>query len=42
MLACCANHIHRALFGFLHGHVPGELQELIDNPARPTTCSGSA
>jgi AcrR family transcriptional regulator len=28
-----ALHIYRALFGFLHGHVLDELQELIDNPA---------
>ncbi|HSV67610.1 MAG TPA: TetR/AcrR family transcriptional regulator C-terminal domain-containing protein [Mycobacteriales bacterium] len=28
-----ALHIYRALFGFLHGHVLNELQELIDNPA---------
>jgi AcrR family transcriptional regulator len=27
-----ALHIYRALFGFLHGHVLDELQELIDNP----------
>ena len=27
-----ALHIYRALFGFLHGHVLNELQELIDNP----------
>jgi AcrR family transcriptional regulator len=27
-----ALHIYRALFGFLHGHVPNELQELVDNP----------
>jgi AcrR family transcriptional regulator len=27
-----ALHIHRALFGFLNGHVLNELQELIDNP----------
>jgi hypothetical protein len=32
MLACCANHIYRALSGFLHGHVPAELQELAENP----------
>jgi hypothetical protein len=25
-------HIYRALFGFLHGHVLNELQELVDNP----------
>lgn len=28
-----ALHIYRALFGFLHGHVLNELQELVDNPA---------
>jgi AcrR family transcriptional regulator len=27
-----ALHIYRALFGFLHGHVLNELQELIHNP----------
>jgi AcrR family transcriptional regulator len=27
-----ALHIYRALFGFLHGHVFNELQELVDNP----------
>ena len=27
-----ALHIYPALFGFLHGHVLNELQELIDNP----------
>ena len=27
-----ALHIYRALFGFLHGHVLNELQELIENP----------
>src|ERR1039457_836711 len=27
-----ALHVYRALFGFLHGHVLDELQELIDNP----------
>ncbi len=27
-----ALHIYRALFGFLHGHVLNELQELLDNP----------
>lgn len=27
-----ALHIYRALFGFLHGHLLNELQELIDNP----------
>ena len=27
-----ALHIYRALFGFLHGHVLNELQELGDNP----------
>jgi hypothetical protein len=32
MLARCANHIYRALFGFLHGHVLDELQELAENP----------
>jgi hypothetical protein len=26
--------IYRALFGFLHGHVLNELQELVDNPRR--------
>jgi AcrR family transcriptional regulator len=25
-------HIYRALFGFLHGHVLDELQELVENP----------
>src|SRR5580704_9147104 len=30
-----ALHIYRALFGFLHGHVLNELQELIDNPDEP-------
>ena len=38
-----ALHIYRALFGFLHGHVLDELQELIvRTPTRPTTCCGSA
>jgi AcrR family transcriptional regulator len=27
-----ALHVYRALFGFLHGHVLNELQELVDNP----------
>jgi AcrR family transcriptional regulator len=27
-----ALHAYRLFFGFLHGHVPDELQELIDNP----------
>jgi AcrR family transcriptional regulator len=27
-----ALHIYRALFGFLHGHVLDELQEVVDNP----------
>ena len=27
-----ALHIYRAIFGFLHGHILNELQELIDNP----------
>ena len=27
-----ALHIYRALFGFLHGHILNELQELVDNP----------
>ena len=27
-----ALHIYRAMFGFLHGHVLNELQELVDNP----------
>jgi AcrR family transcriptional regulator len=27
-----ALHIYRTLFGFLHGHVLNELQELIENP----------
>ena len=27
-----ALHIYRALFGFLHGHILNQLQELIDNP----------
>jgi hypothetical protein len=27
-----ALHIYRALFGFLHGHVLKELQELVENP----------
>jgi AcrR family transcriptional regulator len=27
-----ALHIYRSLFGFLHGHVLNELQELVDNP----------
>ncbi len=27
-----ALHIYRALFGFLHGHILDELQELTDNP----------
>src|ERR1700735_4703171 len=27
-----ALHIYRALFGFLHGHILNELQEVIDNP----------
>ena len=37
-----ALHIYRALFGFLHGHVVDEFQELIENSTRPTTCSGWA
>lgn len=27
-----ALHIYRALFGFLHGHLLNELQELVENP----------
>jgi hypothetical protein len=27
-----ALHIYRAMFGFLHGHVLNELQELVENP----------
>jgi hypothetical protein len=27
-----ALHIYRALFGFLHGHVLNELQELVEKP----------
>ena len=27
-----ALHIYRALFGFLHGHVVNELQELVEKP----------
>ena len=27
-----ALHIYQALFGFLHGHVPNELQESTVNP----------
>lgn len=27
-----ALHIYRAFFGFLHGHVLNELQEIVDNP----------
>jgi AcrR family transcriptional regulator len=27
-----ALHIYRALFGFVHGHILNELQELVDNP----------
>ncbi len=27
-----ALHLYRALFGFLHGHVLNELQELVENP----------
>jgi AcrR family transcriptional regulator len=27
-----ALHIYRALFGFLHGHMLNELQEVVDNP----------
>ena len=27
-----ALHVYRAMFGFLHGHVLNELQELIENP----------
>jgi AcrR family transcriptional regulator len=27
-----ALHVYRAFFGFLHGHVLDELQELVDNP----------
>ena len=37
-----ALHIYRALFGFLHGHVLNELQELMESPTRPTTCCGWA
>jgi AcrR family transcriptional regulator len=28
-----ALHVYRALFGFLHGHVLNELQEIVENPA---------
>jgi AcrR family transcriptional regulator len=28
-----ALHVYRSFFGFLHGHVLDELQELVDNPA---------
>ncbi len=31
-----ALHIYRALFGFLHGHVLNELQELVENPDETT------
>lgn len=31
-----ALHIYRALFGFLHGHVLNELQELVTNPDETT------
>ena len=27
-----ALHVYRSFFGFLHGHVLNELQELVDNP----------
>jgi hypothetical protein len=27
-----ALHAYRLFFGFLHGHIPDELQEIIDNP----------
>ena len=27
-----ALHTHRLFFGFLHGHILDELQEIIDNP----------
>jgi hypothetical protein len=27
-----ALHIYRSFFGFLHGHILNELQELVDNP----------
>ncbi|WP_037606770.1 TetR/AcrR family transcriptional regulator [Streptacidiphilus rugosus] len=27
-----ALHIYRALFGFLHGHILNELQEIVENP----------
>jgi AcrR family transcriptional regulator len=27
-----ALHVYRALFGFLHGHILNELQELVENP----------
>ncbi|WP_369015962.1 TetR/AcrR family transcriptional regulator C-terminal domain-containing protein [Actinocrinis puniceicyclus] len=30
--AADALHVYRALFGFLHGHVLNELQELVENP----------
>ena len=31
-----ALHIYRAVFGFLHGHVLNELQELVENPDETT------
>jgi AcrR family transcriptional regulator len=31
-----ALHIYRGLFGFLHGHVLNELQELVENPDEVT------
>ena len=31
-----ALHIYRALFGFLHGHVLNELQEIVENPDETT------
>ncbi len=31
-----ALHIYRALFGFLHGHVLKELQEIVENPDETT------
>ena len=36
-----ALHIYRMLFGYLHGHILDELQEVIDDPRKPTTYSGS-
>ena len=35
------NHIYRALFRFLHGHVLDDLQEPVENPVL-AACDGAA